>query len=141
MPPDVALTSEQCKAFVAAVRYFVAHPDPRCLPLFVGVVGPGTGLGMYEEISLVLWSHDRRQVTACLRVGLEGSDTEKYRCCWWAADIDAWELAGLVRPLVDHPDVDVQEAALAFLELAPKAAEPLIGPSDLNKNDESSHLA
>lgn len=118
MPPDIAITAEECNTFVTALKYFEAHPDPRCLPLFIGAVGPGTGLGMYEAISQVLLAHDRRHVAACLRVGLEGSDVAKFRCCWWAADIDAWELAGLVRPLMDHRDEDVRDAARTFLELA-----------------------
>lgn len=119
MPPDEAVTAEQCDAFVAALRHFESHPDPRCLPLFVGAVGRGTGLGMYEDIPLVLRAHDPAQVAACLRVGLEGTSEVQSRCCWWAADVEAWELAAVVRPLAGRPDPDVRAAAQAFLDVAP----------------------
>jgi hypothetical protein len=72
---------------------------------------------MYEHIRFVLQSHDKCTVTAELRIALQGSnDSVKHRCCWWAADIGAWELEDIIQPLVQHENEEIREAAENFLE-------------------------
>ena len=73
---------------------------------------------MYEHIQFVLMAHPHEQVFPHLRRGLmDGNDGVRYRCCWWAADVRAWELIDLIQPLTTHPDGDIRDAAVAFVEL------------------------
>lgn len=118
MPSDWDITDEQGAAFMQILAHFEHHPDDRCLPLLVGSVSGETGLGMYEHIKFVFMAYEKVAVVPALRVGLrDGNNGTKYRCCWWAADISAWELEGEIAPLVEDQDTDTQEAAYAFLDL------------------------
>ena len=118
MPSDRAITDEEAATFVVILELFQTEPDERCLPLLIHSVSSDTGLGVYEHIKFVLAAHPREQVVHYLRKGLEdGNYGVLHRCCWWATDVDAWELADLIQPLVAHPDEDVRDAAQAFMEL------------------------
>jgi len=118
MPADRELTDQDGKVFAAVLSYFENHPDPRCLPLLIRSVSRDTGLGMYEHIKFVLMAQNREEVIRHLRACLQdGDEGVKYRCCWWASDVDAWELEDLIRPLTAHADEETQEAAESFLEL------------------------
>ena len=118
MPSDHTISSEEGEMFVAILEHFQTEHDERCLPLLIHSISSDTGLGMYEHISDVLMAHPRDKVIPQLRRGLEsGNDGVRWRCCWWASDIDAWELADVIEPLTMHPDDDVQSAAQAFMEL------------------------
>jgi hypothetical protein len=123
MPPASVVAIEECDGLLAAVRHFTPHPDRRCVPVFVGAVGAGTGLGMNESVSQVLQAHDPGQVVASLRAGQEGSDAAEYRCIWWGNGRGCLGAGGFVRPLARHHDEDVREAPLAFLELIPPTTE------------------
>jgi hypothetical protein len=118
MPSDHEITDAEGAAFSEIIKHFEQNPDPRCIPLLIGAVSKNTGLGMYEHIKFVLMAHSKDEVAPHLRYGLcHGNDGTKYRCCWWACDVDAWELEDVIRPLVDHEDEDIQDAASTFLEL------------------------
>ncbi len=118
MPSDWDITDAEGEAFMATLKHFEEHPDPACLPLFVGAVSKETGLGMYEHITFVILAHPVPAVVTALREGFRGgNDGAKYRCCWWAADVGAWELAEEIAPLVDNVDSDTREAVRAFLDL------------------------
>ncbi len=118
MPGDLDISQEQCDSFMAALKYFRDKPDKRCIPLFVNCVSKHTGMGMYEVISDVFVAQDREEVVSHLKVALKsGSDAIKFRCCWWATDIDAWELVELIGPLISSQDDDLREAALYYIKL------------------------
>ena len=118
MPGDLDISDAESAQFAELIEHFESNPDPRCIPLLINAVSKNTGLGMYEHIKFVLIAHSKDQVVPHLREGLlHGNDGVKYRCCWWATDIDAWELEDLIRPLARHDDEDVREAANSFLEL------------------------
>ena len=123
MPGDAEISEEEGATFARIIKHFEANPDPRCIPLLVGAVRKTTGLGMYEHIKFVFMAHPKDAVVPHLREGLRhGNDGTKYRCCWWAIEMDAWELDDLIRPLADHGDEDVQDAARTFLELKEELA-------------------
>ena len=118
MPSDHTITDEEGATFAAILEHFETEHDERCLPLLIHSVSPDTGLGMYEHIKFVLMAHPREQVVPHLRRGLaDGNDGVRYRCCWWAVDVSAWELVDLIQPLTVHSDEDVRSAAQAFMEL------------------------
>ena len=118
MPSDWDITEAEGETYASILEYFEQHPDLRCIPLLIKSVSKETGLGMYEHIKFVLMGHGKAEVLPHLREGiLHGSPGVKYRCCWWATDVDAWELADIIRPLAESDDEDVRDAAAAFLEL------------------------
>lgn len=118
MPSDFDITNEEGETFARILKHFQSHVDDRCIPFLIRSVSTDTGLGMYEHINSVLIFHSRDAVVPHLRDGLlDGSAGVKYRCCWWAADVDAWELAPLIEPLLTHENEDVRESAAAFLQL------------------------
>jgi hypothetical protein len=118
MPSDHTITDDQGATFIEILKHFETHHDERCIPLLIHSVSPDTGLGMYEHIQFVLMAHPREQVVPHIRQGLaDGNDGVRSRCCWWAADVSAWELIDLVQPLTIHPDEDVRLPAQAFMEL------------------------
>ena len=120
MPGDQDLTDDEGDMFAAALKHFEAHPDVRCIPLFINSVSQDTGLGMYEHITFTLRAHPRDAVLPYLEQGLRSEHLGVvYRCCWWSADFGAWEFVPLVRSeVMTRSDEDVREAATAFLELA-----------------------
>ena len=96
MPFDSAITDEEGEAFAEILEHFEAQHDERCIPLLIHSVSPDTGLGMYEHIKFVLMAYPGEQVVPHIRRGLvDGNDGVRYRCCWWAADVGAWELLDL----------------------------------------------
>jgi hypothetical protein len=118
MPSDADITEEQGRTYACILKHFEECPDDRCIPLLINSVSRDTWLGMYEHIKFVLLVHPRDQVVTSLMEGLKnGSDGVKFRCCWWAADIGAWDFEPLIRPLLGHADQDVREGAAQFLRL------------------------
>ena len=123
MPGDADVTDDEASVFAAALKYFEAQPDVRCIPLLINSVSQDTGLGIYEHIKFTLMAHPRDAVLPHLERGLRSEQLGVvYRCCWWSADFDAWEFAPLVRSVMTHSDEDVHGAATAFLELADERA-------------------
>lgn len=123
MPSDFDITDAEGEMYANLLKHFEDCPDDRCVPLLINSVSADTGLGMYEHIKFVLMAHSSDAVIPHLREGLlHGSTGVKYRCCWWAADVDAWELEPLIRPLLQHENEDVHESASAFLELRDELA-------------------
>ncbi len=117
MPDDTEITDEEGSTFADIIEHFESNPDRRCIPLLVGAVSENTGLGMYEHIQFALLAHAKADVIPHLREGLRhGNNGTKYRCCWWAIDLDAWELEDLIIPLADHSNEDIRDAARAFIE-------------------------
>ncbi|BDM64253.1 hypothetical protein NFHSH190041_17050 [Shewanella sp. NFH-SH190041] len=118
MPSDKLITKEECNTFIEAINYFKSHKSNKCIPLFIFSVSDITGLGMYESISDVLMFQDNEYVKKYLRLGLKtGSDAVRYRCCWWASDIEALDLDKEIIPLVNHANQNVGDAAKAFVQL------------------------
>ncbi len=58
LPPDKALDQPLIEAFDAVRLHFAAHPDPRCIPLFLGAFGSGSGFGVFQLCDEV-FSHFR----------------------------------------------------------------------------------
>ncbi len=118
MPSDFEITDEEGGIYAAILKHFEARPDSRCIPLLIRSVSAETGLGMYEHIKFVLLQHRREEIVPHLRDVLRsGTDAQKTRCCWWAADIGAWDLSAEIESLCNSTDEDLRDAANAFIEL------------------------
>ena len=125
MPSDRNITDDEAATFVAILHLFEEVKDSRCIPLLINSVSKDTGLGMYEHIEFVLMRYPASEVAPHLRTALkQGNDGVKYRCCWWACALGAWQLDGTIAPLMEHTDVDIRDAAAAFMELRSNRAEP-----------------
>ncbi|RJG36506.1 hypothetical protein [Motilimonas pumila] len=119
MPSDLEITNVQCDLFVASLELFQNSHDVRCIPLFMNCVSEHTGMGMYEIIADVLMNQDRVNVIRGLRDGLQSNDIAiKYRCCWWALELDAWELLPIIEPLVNSDNEDLRDASEAYVNIA-----------------------
>jgi hypothetical protein len=117
MPSDWDIADHEGDTYVAILKHFEAHPDPRCIPLLINSVSPETGLGMYQHIKFVLRAHGTDAVAPYLRTGLvDGNDGVKSRCCEWAVEVASWNLEDVIRTLEEHSDEDVCEAAKFFLD-------------------------
>lgn len=118
MPPDGEISREDADTFWAILKHFEAVGDERCIPLLIGSVSTDTGLGMYEYIGDVLLNYGRAAVVPHLRRGLlDGNEGARFRCCWWAADLRAWELAAEIQPLTNNTLDDIRDAAQAFINI------------------------
>ena len=118
MPSDEEVTQELCDTFLECMQFFKENPDPKSVALFINSVSEYTGLGMYEVISDVLLKQERTVVLFALKKALnQGNDAIKYRCCWWAIDLNAWCLFNEISGLVSSCNVDLSDAAKAYIEL------------------------
>ena len=118
MPGDLVIGQAQCDSFIEAMDHFINKPDVRCIPLFVNSVSQNTGMGMYEKISDVLMAHRREDVIPSIKNGLASQNNGvKYRCSWWAIDLDAWELESSIEPLLTSSVEDVRDVAASFMDL------------------------
>jgi hypothetical protein len=52
-------------------KHFLAHPDPRCVPLLLGAMGDGYGHGVYQLVEDTLRAHPDEVVVASLLTTLE----------------------------------------------------------------------
>jgi hypothetical protein len=105
-PAEVSLNSDEALAFLAehrrlpedspqetidkldAVRrHFEAHPDPRCIPLFMAVVDDHMGWGIFQLLDGVLERFPQAVLTPHLRDALAANSRGGR---WWAAQ---WALA------------------------------------------------
>ena len=57
LPDDHDLTQVVIDQYDEVRRYFIAHPDPRCVPLFLGSFGDGVGWGVYQLVDEVMRAH------------------------------------------------------------------------------------
>jgi len=118
MPSDSNITQVECDRFIETLSHFEQNQDDSCVELLINSVGANTGLGMYEKIGDVLLRQNRDVVTVALKSALSNStESVKYRCCWWAADLDIWHLEDVIWPLRNSKNEDLKEAAEAYIKL------------------------
>jgi len=122
MPDDQHITDEEGSTFASILVHFEAHPDERCLPLLVGSVAPGTGLGMYEHIRFVFHRFPVEVVGPYLLHALRSPVPDvRYWGTNWAMDISWPGLRGDLERIVATPaesqvDLDAQEFASYALD-------------------------
>ena len=116
MPDDAELSEELVRAYDEVRRLFIAHPDARCIPLFLTSFGEGDGFGVYQLVEDVLRHFSLDKVLPHLRKGLtHGQRSIRY----WNADIAAnFPTAELIEPLAQlltEDDEDIRSAAAIAL--------------------------
>ncbi len=123
MPSDHDITDEEAQDYFNILKYLEKNPKESFIPYLIGSVSQNTGLGMYEYIGDVLTKFPKDIVIPHIKNGIkEGNEGCIYRCCWWATDIDAWELGEEIEPLTTHSNEDINEAASSFIKLKSELA-------------------
>ncbi len=119
LPDDTDLMHHEdlIKTFDHVRRYFIDHPDPACIPLFVNAFGNGMGFGVYQVCDDVFRQFDQSLIVPHLKNALRNPHKGVR---WWAAH---WSMeypsAELIEPLehllASHEDEDAHYFALAAL--------------------------
>ena len=117
MPGDDGLTEDLLTTFQEVHDYFVEHPDPSCIPLFLNSFSDSMGFGVFQVCGEVFQRYDILLVTPHLVDALR-SDQRGVR--WWAAhwamELESEELIEpLVELLASEIDDDAHYFALATL--------------------------
>jgi hypothetical protein len=120
--PDVARFDE-------VRRYLALHPDPRALPLVLGVFADHMGWGIFQLFDEVLAKFSTPELTRHLRIALAAPNRGTR---WWAAQ---WSLAfpsqdltpELLRLLAQPGDEDAHYFVIATLgEICRKNFDPTV---------------
>ncbi len=119
LPDDEGLNeSEQLiKEFDQVRQYFIGHPDPACIPLFLNAFSNSMGFGVYQLCDDVFRQFDQSLIIPHLKNAL-CSQHQGVR--WWAAhwsiDFPSAELVAPLEQLLANPiDEDAHYFALATL--------------------------
>ena len=116
MPADADLTDDVIGEFERVRKYFVVHPDPRCLSLFLRAVPSGSsGFGVYQLLDDVLNAHAVNDVVAALDEALSSTDTAHEWMIDLALDFDDPRLLAHAKRLSLSRENDVRELAAAYL--------------------------
>jgi hypothetical protein len=129
LPADSDLSEELITRYNDVRRYFIASPDPRCIPLFLNSFGEGSGFGVYQVVDDVLHKYSAEQVVPHLKAGL-GSPYAgvRYWCTHWAADFPSPDLIpGLTSILTSQADHECHYFAVCALE----QLSPQTGPAPI----------
>jgi hypothetical protein len=124
MPDDFAITDTDGATFAAILQHFQEHPDERCIPLLMGSVSEGTGLGMYQHIRFVFHRFPPDVVGPYILGALRSSDPcVRGRGVDWALDC-VWPelLPDLQRIVASAEDEGAHELAQAAIERIANAA-------------------
>lgn len=84
MPPDEEWTEELAKQYDQVRQFFINHPDPACIPLFLHSFGNRNGLGIYQLVDEVFQNYKPAQVVPHLTEALD-SKHESVR--YWTAQV------------------------------------------------------
>ncbi|PLR77520.1 HEAT repeat domain-containing protein [Bacillus sp. V3-13] len=116
MPDDKALSDEDIKQYDQVRKYFLNHPDPACIPLFLNSFGNGSGYGIYQLIEDTLLMYSDNEVVPHLIAALQ-SQHKGVR--YWSSQIAAsFADKKLIEPLstlLFEQDPDIRYSAITAL--------------------------
>lgn len=116
MPDDQDLEEPLIQKYNEVREFFLAHPDERCVPLFLNSFGEGDGFGVYQLVEDVIRKFAPLVVVPYLADGLR-SHRKSVR--YWNAEIAAIfpsrELVEPLKALLRETEVDLRAAAVIAL--------------------------
>jgi HEAT repeat protein len=123
LPPDEMLAQNLVliETYDEVRKHFTAHPDPRCVALFLNSFGDRDGLGVYQLVDSAFYPLDYDLVVRALFHQLEKGDTLPQSVLYWNVNlcmpfVDVTLREPLAR-LLAHSDVDIRLAAIGALSL------------------------
>jgi hypothetical protein len=117
MPEDAALDEDLIRRFDEVRRHFEEHPDPRCVPLFIGALrSDSSGFGVYQLLDGLLAVHDQDIVVEALRAALRSPTAARSWAMEFACDYGDDELKQIAEGLLDDHDEDVRYWARAYVD-------------------------
>ncbi|HZH62199.1 MAG TPA: HEAT repeat domain-containing protein [Metabacillus sp.] len=141
LPEDniLELHPELIKKYDDVRKYFLANPDPICIPLFLNSFGNGSGFGVYQLIEDVLVKYSHEQVVPHL---IESLNSKWYGVRYWTAQIASLfpdkRLIDPLKKLLKESDPDIRSAAItALAQINDYQALRLIKNAQLQEDDPS----
>jgi hypothetical protein len=118
LPSDDQLSAALLDKYDEVRRFFIKHPDPRCIPLFLNSFGDGSGFGVYQMVEDVFQMFPPEAVVPHLKESLS-SPHKGVR--YWGAQVamlfPALELLEPLGTLLYAEDSDTRLFAAYALEV------------------------
>lgn len=118
MPEDNDLTEKLLTDFREIHHYFVQHPDPECIPLFLNSFSDSMGFGAFQLCGDIFQQYDISLVTSHLVDALRSNHKGvRWWAAHWAMELESEELIEpLAELLASNVDEDAHYFALSTLE-------------------------
>jgi hypothetical protein len=117
LPDDANLSKEVIRQYDEVIQYFLAHPAPECVPLFLNSFGKGDGFGVYVMVEEVIRQFPTEQVVPHLIEALANPlPGVRYWSAQLAANFSNSELIEPLTRLLQNQDEDIPFAAVTALE-------------------------
>ncbi|WP_426059747.1 hypothetical protein [Hymenobacter sp. B1770] len=116
MPDDDGLEQqpELMLAFDEVRKYFVEHPDPRCVPLLLNSFGGWDGFGMYQMVEFVFFQMDEQLVTQALLLNMQDvARLNRYTLYWnvqLCSTFPHTDFFPALLQVLNHPMADIRMA-------------------------------
>ena len=117
MPPESRLSDEDIRTFDEVRRFFVANPDPACVPLFLASFADDMGTGVYQLCDDVFAAYSQSTLTPHLADAMRSPHKGvRWWAAHWAVQFSALELFEPQKALVGRPDeADAHRFALSAI--------------------------
>jgi HEAT repeat protein len=128
MPSDWDITDEEGATYADIIEYFKEFPAPESIPLLIGSLGKGCGLGMYSHVRFALMKHPYNLVAKHLRDALENpGGTSREWCAELAVEFADPILLPTLLPLLQDEDASLRVwTAMALEFIADTSALPAL---------------
>lgn len=104
MPTETELTQAEINTFDDIRKYFIAHPDPACIPLLLGSFADDMGLGVYQLCDDVFKKFDWNVVVPHLASAMKSAHKGvRWWAAHWAMEFPAIELFFPLQELIGQP--------------------------------------
>jgi hypothetical protein len=109
LPPDQELSVEILDIYDNVREYFLANPDPVCIPLFLNSFGNGSGFGVYQLVEDVICQFSKEEVLSSLISALQSQHSGvKYWCTQIAGSFPDVKLIDPLRNLLQDGSSDIR---------------------------------
>jgi len=116
MPHDCDAEGDLIEKYDEARKFFLAHPDEECIPLFLNSFGDWDGLGVYQMVEDVIVQYDKEAVLPHILTALKSrSDYIKYWCAQISSNFPDEALFAPLAELLKADNEDIMTAAATSL--------------------------
>jgi hypothetical protein len=116
LPPDQELSVEILDMYDNVREYFLANPDPVCIPLLLNSFGNGSGFGVYQLVEDVICQFSKEEVLPFLISALQSQHAGvKYWCAQIAGSFPNVKLIEPLRCLLQDSSSDIRTMSVYAL--------------------------